>query len=412
MLDFAMLPPEINSARMYSGAGAAPMVAAASAWKGLAAELRSAALSYGSVLSRLTDEEWHGPASAAMVSAAMPYVAWMNNTAAQAEQTATRAEAAAGAYEVAFTTAVAPAEIAANRAQLMSLVAANILGQNTAPIAATEAQYAQMWAQDAAAMYGYAASSAVATNLTLFTPPQQITSPAALTAQSAAVTQTAATVVGTGQSALSQLMSAVPGTLQGLATPAASASGLGSILDGLDVFSSSSGSSTGGLSGLMNLLSGADGSAIGQFLNANIWNTIFSSGFYMPGNFVGTAADFMGLGGQAPEAAGDVANGAGSAAERALGSIGGLGNSVPAGMGQGALVGPLSVPPSWTSNAPLNSPLSSALGGTPMVAPPPVVAPGMPGVPLGGNVGNHGLGRSIPQYGFRPSFVARPPAAG
>jgi len=60
-LDFATLPPEINSARMYTGAGAAPMLAAASAWKGLAAELRSAALSYGSVLSALTGEEWQGP---------------------------------------------------------------------------------------------------------------------------------------------------------------------------------------------------------------------------------------------------------------------------------------------------------------------------------------------------------------
>lgn len=33
-------------------------------------------------------------------------------------------------------------------------VATNILGQNTPAIAATETQYAEMWAQDAAAMYG------------------------------------------------------------------------------------------------------------------------------------------------------------------------------------------------------------------------------------------------------------------
>ena len=64
-LDFALLPPEINSGRMYSGAGVGPLVAAASAWKSLAAELRSTALSYGSVLSGLTGEGWHGPASAA-----------------------------------------------------------------------------------------------------------------------------------------------------------------------------------------------------------------------------------------------------------------------------------------------------------------------------------------------------------
>ena len=45
----------------------------------------------------------------------------------------------------------------------MTLIATNVLGQNTPAIAATEAQYAEMWAQDAEAMYGYAASSAVAT---------------------------------------------------------------------------------------------------------------------------------------------------------------------------------------------------------------------------------------------------------
>ena len=32
MLDYAALPPEINSARMYSGSGSAPMLSAAAAW--------------------------------------------------------------------------------------------------------------------------------------------------------------------------------------------------------------------------------------------------------------------------------------------------------------------------------------------------------------------------------------------
>src|SRR3984957_564665 len=94
-LDYGVFPPEVNSARMYAGSGSGPMLAAASAWNALAAELRSTALSYGKVLMALTGEEWHGPASAAMAAAAMPYVAWMNTTAAQAEQTATQATAAA-----------------------------------------------------------------------------------------------------------------------------------------------------------------------------------------------------------------------------------------------------------------------------------------------------------------------------
>ena len=139
-LDFAMLPPEVNSGRMYSGAGSGPMVAAASAWHKLAAELRSTALSYGSVLSALTGEEWHGPASAAMASAAAPYLAWLGTTAEQAEHTALQAEAAAAAYEAAFAATVPPPVIAANRAQLVALIATNILGQNTPAIAATEAQ--------------------------------------------------------------------------------------------------------------------------------------------------------------------------------------------------------------------------------------------------------------------------------
>lgn len=61
-----------------------------------------------------------------------------------------------------------PALVTANRAELKALIASNLLGQNTAAIAAIEAQYAEMWAQDAAAMYGYATTSAAARQLTPF----------------------------------------------------------------------------------------------------------------------------------------------------------------------------------------------------------------------------------------------------
>ena len=77
------------------------------------------------------------------------------------------------------------------------LVATNFLGINTAAIMATEAQYAEMWAQDAAAMYGYAGSSAAAATLTPFTAPQQNTNPAGLGAQGAAVTNSTGTSAGT-----------------------------------------------------------------------------------------------------------------------------------------------------------------------------------------------------------------------
>ena len=174
-MDFAVLPPEINSGRMYAGPGSGSMVAAAAAWDGLAAQLHSTAASYSSVISGLT-AGWQGASSAAMAAAAAPYAAWISAAAAAAEQAAAQARAAASAYQTAFAATVPPPVIAANRSQLASLVATNLFGQNTAAIAATEGQYADMWAQDVAAMYGYAGSAAVATQLTPFTEPPQTTS--------------------------------------------------------------------------------------------------------------------------------------------------------------------------------------------------------------------------------------------
>ncbi len=244
-MDFGALPPEINSARMYAGPGSGSMLAAATAWNGLAAELQSTASSYGSVITELTDESWVGPSSTSMAAAAAPYVAWMTAAAGQAEQTAGQARAAASAYQVALTAMVPLPEIAANRTQLAALTATNILGQNTPAIATTEAQYGEMWAQDAATMYGYAGSSAAASTLTAFTAPPSTTSLAGSAAQGAAVAQATGTSTGTGvQSTLSQLISTIQTSLQGLASP------------------SSSTSSTSGLSGLLSPLLG--GSSTGS----------------------------------------------------------------------------------------------------------------------------------------------------
>lgn len=222
-MDFGALPPDVNSGRMYAGPGSGPMLAAAAAWDALAAQLHSAAACYESVISNLTGG-WRGPSSSMMAAAAAPYTAWMSATAAQAEQTASQARAAVIAYEAAFLATVPPPLIAANRAQLMALVATNFLGQNTPAIMATEAQYAEMWAQDAAAMYGYAGSSAAAAQMTPFTPPSQSTNPAGTSEQAAAVAQaTGGSVASNTESTLPQLMSAVPQSLQTLTTPTAAA---------------------------------------------------------------------------------------------------------------------------------------------------------------------------------------------
>ncbi len=161
-MNFLVLPPEVNSSRMFSGEGSGSLAAAAAGWDGLAAELRSAAASFWSVTAGLSGEWWQGPSSAAMGEVAVGYVAWLGAAATHAEQAATQARVTAGAFEAAFAATVHPAEVAANRAQLLSLVGSNIFGQNTAAIAAIDARYEQMWAQDVAAMVGYrtAASSA------------------------------------------------------------------------------------------------------------------------------------------------------------------------------------------------------------------------------------------------------------
>jgi PPE-repeat protein len=208
-MDFGIYPPEINSGRMYTGPGSGPMLAAAQAWGSLADELYTAASAYQSVVSELTSGVWSGPSSTAMSSAGATYVEWLSATAAQAEETATQARAAVAGYEAAFAMTVPPPEIAANRSLLAVLVATNFLGMNTPAIAATEAQYAEMWVQDAVAMYGYAGSSAVATALTPFTSPHRNTDPGGTASQAAAVGQATNTSAGNVQSAISTVPQAL-----------------------------------------------------------------------------------------------------------------------------------------------------------------------------------------------------------
>lgn len=219
MLDYGALPPEINSGRMYAGPGSAPLMAAATAWDTLAAGLDSVSRDYSSVITRLQGESWSGGASVAMAAAAAPFVAWMMNAGAQAEEAAIQARLAAGAYETAFGATVPPQVVAANRSQLAALVATNVLGQNTSAIATTEVAYDQMWAQDATAMYGYAARSSVASRLTPFDDPPQIANPAGQSDQAATVAQAVATsTAGHGTTTLSRMTSAVPQQLQTLAS--------------------------------------------------------------------------------------------------------------------------------------------------------------------------------------------------
>jgi PPE-repeat protein len=301
---------------MYSGPGSEPMLAAAAAWDKLSGELYSAAHSYSSVISGLTDGSWHGPASASMAAAAATYVAWMGSAAAQAEQAAMQARTAASAFESAFAATVPPPLIVANRAQLAMLIATNFLGINTAAIMATEAHYAEMWAQDAAVMYGYAGSSAAAATLTPFTAPQQNTNPAGLGAQSVAVTNSDATSAGTSiETIIQQILADINKALEP-----------DTVNSGISAF-------------------------------ATIPSVILSASSYFSSasNSAGTVAGLTATG------LTDVSAGLSKVAG-ALGSVGSAqaGDAVSAAMGRAAGVGALSVPSAWGT-------LTSASGSAPNV---------------------------------------------
>lgn len=343
-MDFGIFPPEINSGRMYAGPGPGPMLAAAAAWDELAAELHFAAASYGSVVSGLT-ASWQGPSSAAMAIAAAPYTAWISGTAAQAEQTANQARMAVLAYETAFMATVPPPVIAANRAQLMALIATNFFGQNIAAIMDTEAQYAEMWAQDAAAMYGYAGASAVASQVTPFSPPPQTTNPGAAVGQSAAVVQASGTAAGTHVQMLPQLMSAVPQSLQSLASPA-SATAPAAAAD-----SSAPSSLASSLNTIVSFWTGPV-SPLSYFTIGGVPYLLGFQSYLLPqagvnlASAAGKAASSTGTG---VLLEGPVGAGTGVVGSTGLG---GAGSAVSAGMGRAGLVGGLSVPQGWATAAP------------------------------------------------------------
>ena len=292
-----------------------------------------------------------------MAAAAAPYVSWMTATAAQAEETANQARAAVAAYEAAFAATVPPPVIVANRTLLMALIATNILGQNTPAIAATEAHYMEMWAQDATAMYGYAGASASATQLTPFTEPPQTTNPAAEPLQAAAVTQSTSTSTASNLGTeLTQFIDSLPTALQNLA-------------NGLLESPTTS----------TNLLSGL---SLPQLLSASLppgletdltnWNTIFSTIASGPYSLQGLTSipggPFLSFG----QAYAWGQNGQGAAAFLAgpkaitperwprwqwnwstphLSAAFGAG-PVSGSMGRAALVGSMSVPQGWTQAAP------------------------------------------------------------
>src|SRR5580693_27821 len=408
MVDFGALTPEVNSARMYAGPGSSSLQAAASAWNGLAAELQSAAQGYETVITQLSSDEWTGAASASMASAAQPYVSWMNTTAAQAEQAATQARAAAAAHEQAFAATVPPPLIAANRAQTAAAVQANVFGQYTPLIAQLEAQYSEMWAQDSAAMYGYAGQSAAATQVTPFASPAATTNPTGTTAPAAAVSSATGTSAATSsQKILQELTSSMPTSLQSLASPTSAATTAATTTPFQNLYSFLFGTTV--LATNLSALVTSYSPYAALFYNTE-GLPYFSVGM---GNFGTQIAKSTGmLGGALPAAA----------APPALGGLGGLGaalggggaHSVSAVSGGAGAVGKLAVPASWAGAIPQAAPHGVQLVSSVSAAPEAAGAGGgnlLGGMPLaGGKAG--GLGGFGPRYGFKPTVMPRPPSAG
>jgi len=383
MADYEV-PPEINSGRMYAGPGSSSLVASAAAWQALSAQLGSAGAAFGAVISALATGSWLGPSSMSMALAAAPYVVWMIATAEQAQGAAAAAAAAATAFEGARAGVVPPPVIEANRNTLMTLIATNFMGVNTPAIAATEAAYDEMWAQDTTTMYGFAAdASGITGTLIPFTPPLANSDPIGLAAQAAALGQSGGTAAGQqpmnlasstglpagldGQTMLSmgpQLVSTIPSALQGLSSPLSS--GLGSPASGLGQFQSL-------LSPFMGVLNN-------------------------PG--------LLGMGSSGAGAASGV-SGPGLAG---LGGAASTGAEVEAVAGRAGSLGGLSVPATWTAGAAESTSAGRAVapvaasggaGSGPSAA--PASAPGggiYGGAPMaGGMSGRGGEGAGTPRYG-------------
>ncbi|WP_167666209.1 PPE family protein [Mycolicibacter icosiumassiliensis] len=344
MLEFGILPPEITSVRIYSGPGSESMIVAAGIWDVLAAQLDLFVRGYSSIIAALEGESWSGPAATAMVTATAPYLQWATTTGIKAEQTASQARAAAAAFEAAYAAVVPPAAVAANRSQLLHLIATNILGQNANQIAATEADYAEMWAQDTRAMDCYAASASSATQLSPFTESPQMTN---LAGQSATAASSAASSVAPHLQALSQLLSTVPQQLAAATAPSSGAAAPAGIpipeswitfLDDINY--------TTGIPDIWGLEVMRDVGAVGSAILNTTGYLTDGGGFVQAGATEKTS----------PTATPGILAGE---AESSVGRA--VGRSVLVSVGEATAVGQLSAPPAWANATPIGGATDTSL---------------------------------------------------
>jgi PPE-repeat protein len=397
-MSFSLIPPEISSALMATGAGSGPLLDAAAAWDSLSADLESTATQYQTLVTNLTTGPWLGSSAARMAAATAPYIAWLQGTAATAAQTGAQARLAAAAYQTAYASMVPLPEITANRALLAQLVANNFLGQNTGAIATTEANYLDMWIQDALAMDTYHANSKAASTLPAQPAAPQVASgalPAAATAGAApADAATDALLLalinayvnlfgyqGAGLTSLSGFDSWIPGVASAIAgspsaalLPVQTAYYMGMLASTPARMFMSSGSSS---------ASGASSSTLASMGDSLMENV----SKFVDGKLVNVTA---GVGGQLEK----------------------WGSSIAASLASAQHVGGLSVPNAWHGMAPDMARAAPMLPATSVAA--PSMTTGLPSSPFAQGLMGALAGRGVSSLGSRVAakVMPRSPAGG
>jgi PPE-repeat protein len=287
----------------------------------------------------------------------------------------------------------------------------------------TEALYVEMWAQDAAAMYGYAGASTFAAQVTPFVAPPQTASDDGQSNQAAAVAKAAAAPASQAATVVQSAVTSAPTTSTQTTAVTAATTGTSTATSG-----ATAPTFTGPFAWLEQLIYNTYNNYPTGGLGVGLTNANLNSIRQFTGqSYFGTGLANFGFGmGQQLFNPGAIAHPPAAAALLPTPALGGLpplgGAPVPPGVGQvsasvgqASTLGRLSVPAGWQGATPTEMEETRLVSASRPVAP---QSNGMlNGVPMAGNAGlGAGAGRRgggyVVKYGFRHAVMTRPPAGG